>query len=289
MALDPRKLLVLQAVVQHDGVQGAAIALRVSPSAISQQLMALEKQAGISLLDRSARKLKLTPAGDSLVAAAEAIGTALDEAESQLSRRQSSIEGTVTVGSLQSLIVSRIAPTLRLVHERHPRVVVQVHEIQDAQIIRQVRSGELDLGLIESRPHSPLPRGLGELPIANDAWHVVVPRIWAKQSLKRLAQKPWIGTFDDARSDAFEALTSALGVRPAVVHRCVEFPSVLALVAAGAGAAIVPQLAIDLFGSDQIRVERVAGLGSRTITVVHRTARHEPTFAVQAVIDVLTN
>jgi DNA-binding transcriptional LysR family regulator len=289
MELDPRKLLVLHAVVRHDGVQGAAVALRVSPSAVSQQLASLERQAGVALLDRSTRKLRLTPAGESLIAAAEIIDNALEDAAAQLSRRQVAIEGTVTIGSLQSLIISRIAPALQVIQKQHPLVAVRVHEVQDTLIVRQVRSGELDVGLIEARLHAPLPKGLAEIPIANDAWQVVVPRSWAKQTTKQLVKRPWISTFDDARSDAFEALTTALGTRPTIAHRCVEFPSVLALVAAEAGAAIVPQLAIDLFGSTGVAVISVPGLGARTLTLVHRTARHEPTVAVKAIMDALIN
>jgi DNA-binding transcriptional LysR family regulator len=285
--LDPRKLLVLHAVVEHDGVQGAARALYVSPSAISQQLAALETQCGLALFDRTARKLRLTPAGESLINAAESIVSALNEATVDLSHRQIGITGDVTIGSVQSLIISRIAPALSELKTQHSEITVRVYEVHDAQIVRQVRSGELDLGLIEARPQTSLAKGLAEVPIADDPWRVVVPRAWARHTTKRLATRPWILTFDDARSDAFDALGVVLGAKPTVTHRCVEFPSVLALVRAGAGAAIVPQLALDLFGSNGISVVGIAGLGSRTITVVHRTARHEPRPAVRAVLDAL--
>ncbi len=288
MNIDPRKLLVLHAVVHHDGVQGAALALRVSPSAVSQQLVALEAQCGVALFDRSERKLRLTPAGASLVDAADAIDAALLNAALHLDQRLAAIAGKVTIGSLQSLIISLIAPVLGSIHAQHPSLSVHVHEVPDSLIVRQVRAGAIDVGLIESRPHSPLPKGLAERLVADDAWRVVVPRAWAKQSVRRLATRPWISTFDDARTDAFTSLEVALEAKPSIVHRCVEFPSVLALVAAGAGAAIVPQLAIDLFGSEAIALVAVPGLGSRTLTLVYRSSRHEPTAAVQTVIDALT-
>jgi DNA-binding transcriptional LysR family regulator len=286
MNIDPRKLLVLHAVVRHDGVQGAAQALHVSPSAISQQLMALENQCGVSLFDRSERKLRLTPAGESLASTAGAIDEALKEASRQLDQRQTAIHGRVTVGSLQSMIVAILAPGLRQIHEQHPALTVSVHEVADSLLIRKVQSGELDLALVEQRAGERLAKGLQRTVLANDPWRVVVPKSWASRSIKSLAAKVWISTFDDARADAFDALVVALGSRPNVVHRCVEFPSVLALVKAGAGAAIVPQLAIDLFGTNDIAVINVPGLGSRTITFVHRSTRHEPSVAVQAVMEV---
>ncbi len=284
MDLDPRRLLTLQAVSRHGGVSGAADALRISPSAVSQQLQALEAAAGVALFDRSERVIRLTPAGETLLEAAAQIEDALDQAGEQLGRRQVEIAGKVIVGSFQSAIISLVGPCLGALRQQYPRLEVQVREVEDATLARSVLSGELDLGTSEVRLGPRGHRGLAEVPVMEDPWQVVVPANWRVRSVQQLAIRPWVSTFNDARADALAQLSSVHQFSPTVAHRCVEYPSVLALVAAGAGAAVVPSLALSLFGSKDLRVLNASGLGARTITLVHRVSRKEPTAAVSAVI-----
>jgi DNA-binding transcriptional LysR family regulator len=287
MDLDPRRLQTLLAVHREGGVSGAADVLRLTPSAVSQQLRALEREAGLALFDRSERAVQLTAAGLALVAPAEQIEQALDAAAAQMGQRQAAIAGTVSVGAFQSAIKAVVGPALASLRGVHPQLEVRVKEVPDAQVARLVRSGELDLGTVEVRQRQPLPRGLAELPLLDDPWVVVCPTSWTDRTVRQLQLRPWISTFDDARTDALGELGEQVGFTPIVAHQCVEYPSVLALVAAGAGAAVVPSLALRLFGSGGVRTMSVAGLGRRTITVLHRSARNEPTAAARAVIDAL--
>jgi DNA-binding transcriptional LysR family regulator len=242
MDLDPRRLLTLQAVARHGGVSGAAQALRISASAVSQQLNALERSAGVALVDRSERTVQLTPAGLSLLDAAAQIEDALDAAGGELQRRQEVVAGRVLVGAFQSAIVLLVGPALERLRDEHPRLVVQVREVSDANIVRLVRSGELDVGTVEVRLGGALPRGLREVPVVDDPWRVIVPASWPVTQISQLRHRPWISTFDDARADALALLAEEHAFEPLVEHRGIEYPSVIALVAAGAGAAVVPAI-----------------------------------------------
>ncbi len=285
MDLDPRRLLTLQAVARHGGVSGAALVLRISASAVSQQLQALERSAGVALLDRSERTVQLTPAGLSLLDAAARIEEALDAAGAEINQRQAVVAGQVTVGAFQSAIITLVGPAVARLRDEHPQLEVHVREVIDAQISRLVRSGELDLGTVEIRLGGALPRGLGEVPVIDDPWRVIVPSSWPVSQLRQLRSRPWISTVDDARSDVLSQLAEDHGFEPIVAHHCVEYPSVIALVASGAGAAVVPSLALQLFATQRVSHLRASGLGTRTVTLLHRTTRKEPTAAVQTVID----
>ena len=286
--LDPRRLLTLQAVARYGGVSGAANALRVTPSAVSQQLQALEQHAGVTLFDRSERSIRLTPAGELLLSAAAQIEDALDHASAELGRRQQAIEGTVVIGAFQSAIISLIGPALNGLREAHPRLVIKVREVGDASLARAVLSGELDLATSEVRLGSTSQKRLTEVPVMEDPWEIVVPTSWRIRTVPQLLARPWISTVDDARADALAQLASLHGFTPFVAHECVEYPSVLALVAVGAGAAVVPSLALKLFGSHDVKRLPFSGLGSRTITLIHRVSRKEPTAAVRAVIEAIS-
>jgi DNA-binding transcriptional LysR family regulator len=289
--IDPRRLLTLRAVSLHGGVQGAAAALHISPSAVSQQLAALEHSVGVALIDRSARVVRLTATGASLLESAAKIGSALDDAAAVLGDRRHDVGGIVHVSSFQSAIVTLFAPALALIADRHPNLDVKLREVPDSSVRRLVRSGELDLGTLEVRSSADLGAGLAEVPVLDDPWVVLVPPAWRTRSVRQLTTVSWISTFDDARADALGQLGTELAFVPKVVHRCVEYPSVLALVAAGLGAAVVPSLALEVVGLTRSRpsaaVRRLPApqLGVRTITVVHRLTRHEPSPAVRAVID----
>lgn len=82
--IDPRRLSVLQAVAVHGSVAGAASALHLSPPAVSQQLLALERETGASLIDRSGRQVRLTAAGRLLAACGERVAAQLRQTERDL-------------------------------------------------------------------------------------------------------------------------------------------------------------------------------------------------------------
>ncbi len=287
MDLDPRRLLTLQAVHRHGSVSAAAAVLRITPSAVSQQLAALERSSGVALIDRSERAVQLTAAGLKLMDAARQIERALDDATNELGSRQDSITGTVVVGAFQSAIISLVSPAVVAVRDRFPGLSVQVREVADAAIPRMVRSGEIDVGTVEARLNLSGLRGLGAVAVLDDPWQLVAPTMWGVRTVSELTTRAWVSTFDDARADALSQVAAIVGFRPRIEHRCVEYPSVLALVAAGAGAAVVPRMALTLFGSSLVRSIALPGLGSRTVTVLHRSSRSEPSAAVSVVIDMI--
>ena len=101
MNIDPRRLVVLRAVDRHGGVVGAAEALHISPSAVSQQLALLERETGFALIDRSRRggqrSVAFTTAGRRLVAHAGALVQVLDDAAAELSSLADAVTGPVTL------------------------------------------------------------------------------------------------------------------------------------------------------------------------------------------------
>src|SRR5215831_9093426 len=103
MSLDPRRLMALRAIDRHGGVVGAAEVLRVSPSAISQQLAALERGTGVALVDRSRRggqrPATLTAAGRRLAGHAAQLAQVLQEAEADMAAFAGAAVGPVTVAA----------------------------------------------------------------------------------------------------------------------------------------------------------------------------------------------
>jgi molybdate transport repressor ModE-like protein len=108
--IDPRRLRVLQAVAAHGSVAGAADALRLSPPAVSQQLLALERETGASLIDRAGRQVRLTAAGRLLAAHGELIAAQLRQAERDLAELTGQAAGPVRIAAFQSVMAPLVGP-----------------------------------------------------------------------------------------------------------------------------------------------------------------------------------
>jgi DNA-binding transcriptional LysR family regulator len=111
--IDPRRLRVLQTVAAHGSVAAAADALHLSPPAVSQQLLALERETGASLIDRSGRQVALTAAGRLLAAHGERIAAQLRQAERDLAELTGQAAGPVRIAAFQTVMAPLIAPALR--------------------------------------------------------------------------------------------------------------------------------------------------------------------------------
>src|SRR5262249_35611315 len=136
MSLDPRRLMALRAVDRHGGVCGGAEVLRVSPSAISQQLAALERDAGVALIDRSRRggqrPVELTAAGRRLAGYAAQLGQVLDEAEAEMAAFAGAAVGPVTVAAYFTVLGGYVGPALARLARTHPGIPARVIEVYEA-------------------------------------------------------------------------------------------------------------------------------------------------------------
>jgi DNA-binding transcriptional LysR family regulator len=288
--IDPRRLRVLGAVASAGSISAAATSLHLTPPAVSQQLMALERETGVTVLDRSGRQVTLTAAGRLLAKYAEQVSVLLREAERDLAELTGRVAGPVRLVAFQSVMRDLVAPALRELARRHPGIRPTVVERYGPPAVTDLRRGDLDIVLTEYDADSPQPRlerGLALRRLAFDPYRLVTPREWPTivRSLQDLDGRRWVaGPPDTACDHALRRLAAEAGITLEIEDVCVEFPSVIALVAAGRGAAIVPAITL----ADQpVNVCAVPALGGRHIAALHRTGNGNPTPAVRAVLDLL--
>jgi DNA-binding transcriptional LysR family regulator len=287
--IDPRRLQVLRSVAAHGSVAAAAQALQLTPPAVSQQLLALERETGASLIDRSGRQVTLTAAGKLLAAHGERIAEQLRLAERDLAELTGKVTGPVRIAAFQSVMTPLIGPALRSLAVAHPAVRPVVRECFGPDAVAGLRRGDLDIVLSEydSAGAAPIEPGLGLREIAFDPYLIIVPPDWqiTPRALSDLAGRPWVaGPPGTACDHALRRLTCAAGIAVPDGDVCVEFPSVLALVAAGRGAAIVPRLAFD---RSPVTVCAVPGLGGRHIAASYLAGAAQPAPAAAVVLDAL--
>lgn len=296
MSLDPRRLLVLHAVYRDGSVQAAAARLHLTPSAVSQHLTRLEAETGLGLLDRTrlggGRSIALTAAGRALAEHAEVLAGVLADAEQTLSTLRGGPVGPVTIGAFPTAVRRLVAPAVAVLAQTHPGLHPRVVEVSEPAALTDLAAGRIDVAILEldgDAPHRDT-TGIVEKPLLRDEYRIVVPVTWAGREDRDVLAGPWIaGPPGSAARAALDRLARTAGVvRVDVRHECLEFPAALALVEAGLGAALVPELALTQFVHTQAQVHR-GGLdgGARVLTVAHRLGRAEPTAATSAVMAAL--
>lgn len=296
MPIDPRKLVVLRTVERQGGVVAAASVLRISPSAVSQQLVALERETGFALVDRSRRggqrSIELTTAGRRLVAHADELVQVLEDAEAELAELVERATGQVTIAAFFTVLRGYLGPAFTRLAETNPGIVVRIVELNEPESGLEVQAGTVDLALVEDdalRPRRQEP-GIRYEALVDDPFRLVVPQSWPDfDDLSEIADRPWVdGPPNSAVGQTLKRLRRTTGMRFPAAHSCVEYTAALAVVGAGLGGAFVPKVALEVTAPQPgVRIHAPAGIGGRRLGVLYRRSRNEPTPAVRAVLEAL--
>ncbi|WP_158853040.1 LysR family transcriptional regulator [Saccharothrix deserti] len=248
--IDPRRLRVLRALADHGTVTAAAQALHLTPSAVSQQLAALESEVGHSLLRRRGRRVSLTAAGELLVGHANAVAAELERAQATLAAFTSGTTGRVEVGSFASAISQVVAPALAALRMSAPGVALRVRDVEGHASVPLLLDGEIDLAITEEYRLRTDDRRLTRFPLYTEPFDVVLPaehRLAGQVDvdLADLADDDWVVTLPgNPVRDVVQLACEHAGFLPRITHTSDDFRAIDALVRAGAGVALVPRNAV---------------------------------------------
>ncbi|MFJ7775780.1 LysR substrate-binding domain-containing protein [Streptomyces yangpuensis] len=266
--LDVRRLRLLRELARRGTIAAVAEALSFSPSAVSQQLGVLEREAGLPLLERTGRRVRLTPAGENLVRHAEAVLERLEQADADLAEARGGLSGALRIGAFPTATRTIVPAALVALARRHPGLEPMVCETDPAEVAHALRAGDLDVALVHAYDFVPAERepGLTTEPLYGEAMYLAEPARGASATagtpgapgapgaeacpppdqgaaLRAHAASPWITATPGTLCHTMTVRAcQAAGFTPRVRHRMDDFAAVLALVAAGQGVAVVPQL-----------------------------------------------
>ncbi|MER8044423.1 LysR substrate-binding domain-containing protein [Streptomyces sp. NPDC094032] len=251
--LDVRRLRLLRELALRGTIAAVAEALSFTPSAVSQQLGTLEREAGVPLLERTGRRVRLTPAGEKLVRHAEAVLERLELASAELAEARGGPAGPLRIGAFPTATRTIVPGALVLLAARHPALEPMVSEVDPAAVAHALRAGDLDVALVHGYDLMPaaLEPGLAEEPLCEETMFLATHASSGDapdspdglSALSPWRDAPWIVSSPDTLCRAVtERVCRAAGFAPRVRHQVDEFATVLAFVAAGQGVAVVPQL-----------------------------------------------
>lgn len=251
--IDVQRLRVLRAVAEHGSFNRAARALRLTPSAVSQHVAALERSLGTPVVTRSTRGVVLTPPGRIMVGAAESVAAELAHARRQVDRLGTG-RTQLTLATFTSGGRLLLPGALGRLTAAHPDTVLHVREHEPEDSLPLVREGTVDLALAY-RFDGPLPgrpgrsRGVRWTPLLEDPLRVVLPESHpladrTALDLAELAAEPWV--LGCLKTEAYlRRYAERAGFDVEVRGTTSDYFFACSLVAAGMGVSLIPSIALD--------------------------------------------
>ncbi|MGW0285823.1 LysR substrate-binding domain-containing protein [Streptomyces sp. NPDC003236] len=242
------QLRAFAAVAEHLHFRDAAAAIGMSQPALSGAVSALEEILGVTLLERTTRKVLLSPAGERLAVRAKAVldevGALLEEAEAV----RAPFTGVLRLGVIPTVAPYLLPTVLGLVHERYPHLDLQVHEEQTASLVEGLQSGRLDLLLLAVPLGVP---GVTELPLFDEDFVLVTPpdhRLGGREGIPREALRELnLLLLDEGhclRDQALDICREAGREDAPVSTTAAGLSTLVQLVAGGLGCTLLPRTAL---------------------------------------------
>lgn len=271
LGLEIRHLTALRAVADEGSFIGAADILGYSQAAISQQIAALERAIGQPAFDRPGgpRPVRLTPAGRILLKHACTILDQLAQADRDLSDLVSGTRGRLTVGTFQSVSVQLLPEIVAAVRASSPEVGIHAFELdENDHLIERLLDGAIDVTFLAG-PVTDTRVAITEL--GSDPYVALLPKDSALGKrgstlpTQLLRGMPMIGQHATEQQRHVERGLRAAGVSPNYVFVTHDNGAVQAMVRAGLGAAVMPQLAVDTRDPEVIVARLNPPIAPRTI------------------------
>ena len=245
------RLQMLREVARRGTIRAAAEAMSVTPSAVSQQLRILEVEAGVLLLERKGRLVRLTEAGEMLVRHAATITAAITAAESDLAATQHEITGTLRVAAIPTAARAVLPAAIASLGRAHPGLRLMLRDLETAESLPALAADEVDLAVVDEYDEATRIRepGIELMDLLTEPLFVALPPGHPAGDgpvpLAGLRDEAWI--MDTEASGICRALVRACrraGFEPHVRSNCRDDSVIIALVEAGLGVAMLPGLAL---------------------------------------------
>jgi DNA-binding transcriptional LysR family regulator len=292
--IDARRLRVLREVSQQGTLAAAADALHLTPSAVSQQLAALEREIGMPVIERNGRGVRLTGAAEVLVGHANLVLAQLEAAAADVAAYSEGIVGTVRLAGFATSLGELVAPAAVALRETHPRLTLTVEESEAPGCFLALARGDVDIALSMASRQAPEDSRFRRRALMADTLDAVLPaghRLAGRRQipLAELAGEDFVGPPEGTSChDVTVTGCGAAGFAPAFRHRTLDFHAAMAPAAAGLGVALIPRLGQSAVPPGAIVRPLADPAPARHVFAATRTgAEGRP--AVAAVLDALSS
>lgn len=245
--LDLLTLRIFVLTAQNESLTSTAERIHMTLSAVSRRLSDLEQVIGMPLFERRHRAMKLTPAGEAMLAHAQLIVSASQRLAGSMAEFSQGVTGTVRLWANTSAIVQFLPKDLYAYRTLFNDVKVQMQERLSDEIIRAVQAGDIDVGIVA---HNSASVGVEKIGYRKDQLVLVVPHghellSQDHASLEDILGRPFVGTNEgSAILRLVTDLAAAQGKTLQISLQASSFEAILSLVEAGHGVSVLPRAAI---------------------------------------------
>src|SRR5690606_22396891 len=247
--LDVRRLTLLRELALRGTIAAVAAALHQTPSAVSQQLTQLEREAGVPLLRKAGRRLQLTPPAEILVRRTEEVLTTLEAADTELAASLTQATGVIRVAIFQSVALALLPAALDVLEREHPSLTVVVTQREPETALHETFARDFDLVIAEEYPDHAAPQltGLDRMPLTTDAIRLAVPPAgtgrFAIHDIRDARDAPWVmEPYGAASRHWAEQACRRAGFEPQVRFETADLQAHVRLIQTGHAVALLPDL-----------------------------------------------
>jgi DNA-binding transcriptional LysR family regulator len=285
--LDLRRLSVLREVALRGSFSAAATELLFSPSAVSQQIAQLEREVGVTLVERKSTGVELTPAGQLLLGHANAILARAADAEAELRQMGDGSLGRLRLAAFSTAASALMPEAILAFRAANPRVEIDLVEQDTLESLEQIQRAELDVAVVVRGFGVEPPDGVVVVPLLDDQIDVLLPPSHrladrAEVRLEELTGDPWA----DCSGGPVQHHMASLGIEPNVVFRSDNHQVLEGIVAAGVAVALVPRLAQPVTRADIVVKPIGPAPPARRIALATRDGDHHPV-ALRSMVEIL--
>ena len=277
-----RHLWLFLAVAEEQNFSRAAKRLGMSQPPLTEQIQILEHALKTKLFERSRQGARLTPAGAAILPAVRKFAEQLGQLELAVHEAVSGQAGVLTIGAITQAMIDVLPPLIDRFKAEHPQITVAVREIDSAEAITALESGDIDLAF--ARLEGNLGKNIRSLPLTEDRLAVAIPRdhplaARTRLTLANLVDEPMVMSSRQVSPNYFDYLIGvckAHGLSPRVLHEVRSVTSQIAFVSCGQGVALVPASMKKLAPDNVILKPLTPRLSVVTAAVVWNGARANP-------------
>ncbi|WP_068619155.1 LysR family transcriptional regulator [Paenibacillus tuaregi] len=263
--MDLRQMRYFLAIAREGQITKAAKSLNMEQPPLSRQLKLIEQELGVTLFDRSGKNLRLTPSGELLQQRAESLLNQYSEVLKEVRELDEGIHGSLSIGSVVSCI-SLLPKPIELFREQYPQVTFKIIEGDHFLLGEQLIRGAIELIVARLPFEAKLSEPVEIMPLPSDPYVAVVPSAAFTRDesegmkMRELAGLPFLTLKTDHTIRMHKQVLEECrrhGFEPQIISECSSVAIIIALVAAGIGATVLPESVMRAFPIEQISTIRL--------------------------------
>lgn len=262
MKMDIRQLRYFLTIAQEGQITRAAKQLNMEQPPLSRQLKLMEEELGVLLFERSGKQLQLTHAGELLQNRAASLLNQFNETLTEVKEIHAGIRGMLSIGAVVSCI-SLLPQRIQIFRQQYPEVTFKIREGDHSLLADQLDKRNIELAVTRLPFESSFgPERYAVRPLPSDPFVAVLPSSWesvsshSEISMRELAEYPFLSLKTDQTIGMHERVIQEFKrgeLEPYVICECSSVAIIVALVAEGIGATILPESVMSSFAIPNIR------------------------------------